>query len=132
MEAMVRDTVLPDLLDRAGGRATILSRSLKTWGSTESGLAERIAARVDTQTNPTIAFLARGIEGLVVRISAKGGSADEAEALIAAEEAILREELGDLVFAVRDETMESVVIGLLKARGCTLGLPQALTGRLVG
>jgi nicotinamide-nucleotide amidase len=131
MEAMVRDSVLPDLLERAGGRATILSRSLKTWGSTESGLAERIAARVDTQTNPTIAFLARGIEGLIVRITAKGGSEDEARALIEAEEKILRAEVGDLVFGIDDETMESVVLGLLRQRNLTLGLAESVTGGLV-
>ena len=131
MEAMVRDSVLPDLLERAGVRATILSRSLKTWGSTESGLSERIAARVDTQTNPTIAFLARGMEGLIVRITAKGGSEDEARALIEAEEKILRAEIGDLVFGVDEETMESVVLGLLRQRSLTLGLAESLTGGLV-
>jgi nicotinamide-nucleotide amidase len=132
MRHMVASAVVPHLLERSGKRGTIVSRSLKTWGTSESALSERIAGRVDTQTNPTIAFLARGIEGLVVRISAKGGSIDEAEALIAAEESILREELGDLVFAVDDETMESVVSDLLRARGWTLGLAESLTGGLVG
>jgi nicotinamide-nucleotide amidase len=132
MRHMVASAVVPHLLERSGKRGTIVSRSLKTWGTSESALAERIAGRVDTQTNPTIAFLARGIEGLVVRISAKAGSGAEAEALIAAEESILREELGDLVFAVDDETMESVVSDLLRARGWTLGLAESLTGGLVG
>jgi nicotinamide-nucleotide amidase len=95
-------------------------------------VAERIAARVDTQTNPTIAFLARGIEGLVVRVTAKGRTLEEAEALIAAEEQILRDELGDLVFGVDDETMESVVSDLLRQRGWTLALAESLTGGLVG
>jgi nicotinamide-nucleotide amidase len=94
-------------------------------------LAERITARVDTQTNPTIAFLARGIEGLIVRITAKGGSEDEARALIEAEEKILRAEVGDLIFGVDDETMESVVLGLLRQRNLTLGLAESVTGGLV-
>jgi nicotinamide-nucleotide amidase len=132
MQHMVASAVVPHLLERSGERGTILSRSLKTWGMSESGLAERIAGRVDTQTNPTIAFLARGIEGLVVRISAKAATADEAQALIGAEEAILRDLLGDIVFAVDDETMESVVSDLLRARGWTLGLAESLTGGLVG
>jgi nicotinamide-nucleotide amidase len=132
MQHMVASAVVPHLLERSGERGTILSRSLKTWGTSESALSERIAGRVDTQTNPTIAFLARGIEGLVVRISAKAPTADEAAALIGAEEAILRELLGDLVFAVDDETMESVVSDLLRAKGWTLGLAESLTGGLVG
>ena len=132
MQHMVESAVVPHLLERSGQRGTILSRSLKTWGSSESGLSERISGRVDTQTNPTIAFLARGIEGLVVRITAKAGSLEEAEALIAAEEQILRDELGDLVFGVDEQTMESVVSDLLRGKGWTLGLAESLTGGLVG
>ncbi len=59
MQQMVTDFVIPDLLERSGERSVIVSRTLKTWGASESGLAEMIAARVDAQTNPTIAFLAR-------------------------------------------------------------------------
>jgi nicotinamide-nucleotide amidase len=132
MEHMVSFAVVPHLLERSGERGTILSRSLKTWGSSESGLAERIAHRVDAQTNPTIAFLARGIEGLIVRVTAKAPTPEEAEALVAAEERILRDELGELVFGVDDETMESVVSDLLRERGWTLGLAESLTGGLVG
>ncbi|MEW6474159.1 MAG: competence/damage-inducible protein A [Actinomycetota bacterium] len=132
MEHMVASAVVPHLLEKSGERGTILSRSLKTWGSTESGLAERIADRVDRQTNPTIAFLARGIEGLVVRITAKAPTPEEAEALVAAEEQILRDELGDLVFGVDDQTMESVVSDLLRERGWTVGLAESVTGGLVG
>jgi nicotinamide-nucleotide amidase len=132
MEHMVASAVVPHLLEKSGERGTILSRSLKTWGSSESGLSERIASRVDAQTNPTIAFLARGIEGLIVRITAKAPTPEEAEALVADEERILRDELGDLVFAVDDETMESVLSDLLRDRGLTLGLAESLTGGLVG
>jgi nicotinamide-nucleotide amidase len=132
MQHMVASAVVPHLLETSGERGMILSRSLKTWGSTESGLAERIAHRVDTQTNPTIAFLARGIEGLVVRITAKARTREEAEALIAAEEGILRDELGELIFGVDDETMESVVSDVLRAKGWTLGLAESVTGGLVG
>ena len=131
MQLMMNEHVLPDLLARAGGQAVIVSRSLKTWGTSESGLAEMIAHRVDAQTNPTIAFLARGIEGLTVRITAKAPTAEEARALIEPEEHVLREILGDLVFGVDDETMETVVLDLLRKRGLTLGLAESITGGLV-
>jgi len=131
MQLMMSEHVLPDLLARSGQQGAIVSRSLKTWGTSESGLAEMIAHRVDAQTNPTIAFLARGIEGLVVRITAKAPTPEEARALIEPEERALREILGDLVFAVDDETMETVVLDLLRKRGLTLGLAESLTGGLV-
>jgi nicotinamide-nucleotide amidase len=131
MQLMMSEHVLPDLLHRAGQQAAIVSRTLKTWGTSESGLAEMIADRVDAQTNPTIAFLARGIEGLSVRLTAKAATPEGAWALIEPEERALREVLGDLVFGVDDETMESVVLDLLRKRGLTLGVAESLTGGLV-
>jgi nicotinamide-nucleotide amidase len=132
MHLMVKDHVLPDLLARSGEAAVIVSRSLKTWGASESGLAETIADRVDMQENPTIAFLARGIEGIVVRLTAKAETRDAAWALIEPEEAKLREILGDIVFGVDDETMEHAVLQRLEPRGWTLGVAESLTGGLIG
>jgi nicotinamide-nucleotide amidase len=132
MQGMVRDFVLPDLLRRAGEASAIVSRSLKTWGTSESGLAEMIAKHVDAQTNPTIAFLARGIEGLVVRLTAKAATESDAWALIEPVERELRAILGGLVFGVDDETMEHVVLAQLEQRGWTLGVAESLTGGLIG
>jgi nicotinamide-nucleotide amidase len=132
MQQMVTDHVLPDLLERSGERAVIVSRSLKTWGTSESGLAEMIAHRVETQSNPTIAFLARGIEGLYVRMTAKASTEPDAQMLIDREDHELRRILGDLVFAVDDETMEHAVLTRLAARHWTLGVAESLTGGLVG
>ena len=132
MQLMVTDHVVPDLLVRAGELSAIVSRSLKTWGASESGLAEMIAHRVDAQTNPTIAFLARGIEGLVVRVTAKAATEGEARALVEAEEAELRKILGDLVFGVDDETMEHAVLARLRDRNWTLGVAESVTGGLIG
>ncbi len=132
MQLMISEHVVPDLLARAGEDAAIVSRSIKTWGASESGLAEMIAHRVDAQTNPTIAFLARGIEGLVVRVTAKARTRAEAEALVEAEETELRAILGDLVFGVDDETMEFAVLARLRGRGWTLGVAESVTGGLIG
>ncbi len=132
MQKMVTEQVLPDLLERSGESAVIVSRSLKTWGQSESGLAEMIADRVDAQTNPTIAFLARGIEGLVVRLTAKAESEAEAAALIEAEEAELRQILGPLVFGIDDETIEHAALAALEGHGWTLGVGESLTAGLIG
>lgn len=134
MQKMIKEQVLPDLLAQSGERSVIVSRSLKTWGTSESALAEMVAHRLDALEvagNPTIAFLARGIEGLVVRVTAKGRDAADAEAIVAAEERELRAILGDLVFGVDDDTMESVVLQQLRNRGLTLGLAESVTGGLI-
>jgi len=135
MQEMICTHVLPDLLRRSGEAATIVSRSLKTWGTSESALAEMVAPRLealDTTGNPTIAFLARGIEGLVVRITAKAATEQEARALVDIEEKELRAILGDLVFGVDNETMESAVLSRLRSRRWTLGVAESVTGGLIG
>ena len=135
MREMMLGTILPDLQRRSGVVATIKSRTLRTWGYAESKLGELLAGRIDALDaigNPTIAFLASGIEGLKVRITAKGKDAADAARIIAAEEALVRDILGDVVFGTDEETMESVVLGMLKARGLTLAAAEAVTGGLIG
>ena len=134
MKEMVEGTVLADLARRAGVQAVIHSRTLRTWGQSESGLAEILADRIvelDALGNPTIAFLASGIEGLKVRITAKADDDAAAEAILDAEEAVLWPLLGDWIFGRDGETMESVVLDLLRARGLTLGVAESVTGGLV-
>jgi len=135
---MFNRAVLPDLRARAeavGESAVITSRVVRTWGMSESGLAEllapRIAALDATPGSPTIAFLASGIEGIKVRITAKAADAGEARALLDAEEAEVRALVGEAVFGVDDTTMESAVGAQLARHALTLGLAESLTGGLV-
>jgi len=135
MREIVGKAILPDLVARAGITATILSRTLRTWGESESGLAERLAGRVaelDRTGNPTLAYLASGIEGIKVRLTAKGADEAEARALLAAEEVNIRAILGDAIFGVDDETMEYAVLDQLRQRGLTLGVAESLTGGMIG
>jgi len=135
MREMVQRAVIPDLQRRSGTTATILSRTLRTWGLSESGLAEIVAPRVDALEaagNPTIAFLASGMEGIKVRVTAKGPDSALATALLDREETALRSLLGEVVFGVDDESMEVAVATLLRGAGLTLGLAESLTGGLVG
>jgi nicotinamide-nucleotide amidase len=134
MREMVGAEVIPDLQERMGERAAIVSRVLRTWGLAESTLAERVAPRLealDAVGNPTIAFLASGIEGIKVRLTAKAPTEAEAFALIEAEDAELRALLGSIVFGVDDDTMESAVGVLLEARGWTMAVAESMTGGLV-
>jgi nicotinamide-nucleotide amidase len=136
LEEIVSGAVLPDLARRAGTVAVIRSRTLRTWGDSESGLAEKLAEHMLTLDSagpgaPTLAFLASGIEGLKVRITVKAETEDAAARSIAAEDEIVRGLIGDIVFGVDDETMEHAVASLLRARGLTLAVAESLTGGLV-
>ena len=134
MQELVDAEVIPDLQARMGERAAIVSRVLRTWGLAESSLAEMVASRhevLEHTGNPTIAFLASGIEGIKIRLTAKAPTEDEALALIEVEEAELRRILGSLVFGVDDDTMESALGVLLEDRGLTLAVAESMTGGLV-
>lgn len=135
MQDMFARGIVPELQRRAGERFVIASRVLKTWGESESGLNERLddlIAELDEVGNPTLAFLASGWNGLKVRLTAKAADPAAASHLIGEWERRLRDELGDLVFGSDDETMESVVLDLMRVKGWTLGCAESVTGGLVG
>ena len=84
MKEMLERAVLPDLRLRCGDASVIVSRTLRTWGESESGLNERldgVIADLDAAGNPTLAFLASGWEGMKVRLTAKAPTFAEGEAL---------------------------------------------------
>ncbi len=134
MKDMLARAVLPDLLRRNGEASVIVSRTLRTWGESESGLNERLDPVIDeleAAGTPTLAFLASGWEGIKVRLTAKAGSVAAAAALLDPVDARVRGILGDQVFGVDDDTMESVVLQLLRERTWSLGLAESVTGGLV-
>ncbi|MEM9563774.1 MAG: competence/damage-inducible protein A [Actinomycetota bacterium] len=138
MKEMIDGTVIPDLIARSGEPAVIRSRVLRTWGTSESGLAEQLADRITELDaadggagNPTLAFLASGVEGLKVRITAKAPTEDQAIAILDHEEPIIRSLVGDIVFGVDDQNMEAVIVSLLAERELTVAVAESLTGGYV-
>jgi nicotinamide-nucleotide amidase len=148
MAEMFERGILPDLRARmaeAGEESVIVSRVLRTWGASESGLAESLQGRIDALDadgadgvpagSVTLAFLASGIEGIKVRITARAPTLPEGTALLDHEEKAVRVaiegQLGDIVFGVDDESMEVAVAAQLIARGLTLGVAESLTGGLI-
>jgi len=135
MREQMTGAVLPDLKARAGITSVIKSRTIRTWGRSESGLAEDLDAeivRLDRTGTATIAFLASGWEGIKVRITAKAADEAAVDAVLDAEQALVMEIIGESVFGFDDDTMESVVLDELRSRGLTFGLAESLTGGLIG
>jgi nicotinamide-nucleotide amidase len=135
MKEMFERAIAPDLRRRSGEEGAIVSRVLRTWGESESALNERLAdiiEQLEGPDTPTLAFLASGWNGLKVRLTAKGTSAEACRQAIGGWEAVLRERLGDLVFGTDDETMESVVLDRCRRRGWSLATAESVTGGLVG
>jgi nicotinamide-nucleotide amidase len=133
MERMLEDVVLPDLAARAGQGRTIVSRTLRTAGLGESALAERLTPMWEAfkDGGVTMAYLASAGE-VRIRLTAVGGTREEALAEIVPVEAAIRETLGDIVYALDDETLEARVAHLLTGSNRTLGTAESVTAGLVG
>ena len=141
MTDMFERAILPDLLARvreSGTTSVIMSRVLRTWGASESALAESVGERFDAlalEGRVTIAFLASGIEGIKVRLTAQGDDEQRALALLDDEEVLVRtlivERFGDIIFGTDDETMEDAIARRLGARSLTLAVAESVTGGLI-
>jgi nicotinamide-nucleotide amidase len=134
MREMMLGSILPDLRRRAGQTAVIRSRVLRTWGMSESGLAEVLAERMqelDQAGNPTIAYQASGIDGIKVRLVAKCTDEATATRVLDAEEAIIRGLIGEVIFGVDEESMELAVLAALRRKGHTLAAAEQVTGGLL-
>lgn len=130
MRALLEEEVMPRLRRSAGVATVIRSRVLHTWGAGESQVAERLDD-LYASTNPSIAFLIADME-VRVRITAKAESAAEAEAMIAPVERLVRDRLGDLVFAADGESNLDVIGRLAADRGWTVAVCEIGTAGAVG
>ena len=141
MAEMFDRAILPDLRARmaeAGEESVIVSRVLRTWGASESGLAESLQSRIDAldeSGTTTLAFLASGMEGIKVRITSRASTLAEGTTLLNEEEQAVRAaigaQLGDIVFGVDEESMEVAVAQQFLDRGLTLAVAESLTGGLI-
>ena len=134
MREMFERAILPELRRRNGEGSIIISRVLRTWGESESGLNERldeVVAELDALGNPTLAFLASGWDGLKIRLTAKAESEAACAVLLDEWEGRVRDVVGEVVFGIDDDSMESVVLDMLRTKSLTLGLAESVTGGLV-
>ena len=130
MVAMMRSTVLPELAVRIGA-AVVRSRTIRCVGIGESRVAEILADLFEASSNPSLAYLASAGE-VKVRVTAKAGTVDEAESMIAPIVTEVQLRLGDVVFSLDDESLEQAVARLLLASGRRLACAESLTGGSVG
>jgi nicotinamide-nucleotide amidase len=134
MRQMFDDDVLPDLLRIGGQPACIVHRVLRTAGMWESAVAAALAdqvARLEESGGVTVAFLASGGQTRV-RLTAKAASYEDARAMISPEEQLVRAALGTAIYGADDDTLEGVVVSLLRSAGATVAVAESLTGGLLG
>jgi nicotinamide-nucleotide amidase len=124
MQPMWQSHVAPALQKRVG--TIILSRTLKTFGMPEGTMDEQLAKLLKS-SNPTLASYARQ-DGIHLRITAKADSLEEAQAMISTHEKEVRDIVGDYIWGVNEDALETVVGKLLIAKGLSLAVAESFTG----
>jgi nicotinamide-nucleotide amidase len=108
--------------------AVLFTRMLRVSGLGESSVEEALEPFLSS-SNPTIATYAKR-DAVDVRVTAKAATEAEAQTLVVGMEAQVRERLGTYIFGIDNETLQSVLGGILLDKGWTLGAMESCTGGL--
>ena len=126
MEYLAENEVFPYLRRTYNLSGLIKARVLHTAGMGESVIDEKIGD-LESLANPTVGLAAHA--GAVdIRITAKADTEENADHMIAALEADLRQRLGSIIYGADEETLESVVLRLLAAQNARLSVVEANSG----
>ncbi len=133
MEYLLENAILPYLRERYDLTGIIKTRVLHTVGVGES-IIDDLIGDLEKLSNPTVGLAAHSGQ-VDVRIAAKAASEVEADALIAPVEVELRKFLGQWIYGVDGESLESAAILAIARKGWSLvviesGLQGELTRRL--
>src|SRR5262249_33000192 len=127
MKRMWEHEVVPRLRTQTG--ASLFTRILRVTGLGESAVEERLDPIIHAN-NPTVATYAKR-DAVDVRITAQASTSGEATRLVAGVETRARALLGQHVFGIDDQTLQSVVLATLIERKFTLATMESCTGGLL-
>lgn len=127
---MVDEQVLPLLRKRMGEVSSIIrSRVLRIAGVGESAVEDKVKGLLSSE-NPTVAPLAGSWE-VHLRITAKAGSAPEADVMLNDMDTRLTSILGNSVYGRDKQRLEDVVVELLREKGLRVSVAESCTGGLL-
>ena len=128
MRLMLETGVIPYLRGRTD--EVLLSRDIRIFGLGESSVEARLHDYMESLTNPTLAPYA-GTAEVRLRVTAMAPDAAAAEAMTRPVVERVRAELGDLVYAVDEPSLEALCLRLLKEKGLTFAAAESCTGGLI-
>ncbi len=126
--AMFKACAMPYL--RKLSEEVIFSHSLHIVGSGESTVEAKLVDMMNELTNPTLAPYAKEGE-VMLRVTAKAKTAQEAEALTLPVVDRVRQILGDVIYGMDVNSLEQVVFEALRDRNMTISVAESCTGGLI-
>lgn len=115
---------------RALSEGVIRSHTLRIYGKGESDMEAMLRDKIEKMTNPSIAPYAKSDE-CMLRVTAKAATAEEAEMLLKPAMDDVMRVVGEWVYGVDVDNLESVCVAALKERGMTLAAAESCTGGLI-
>jgi nicotinamide-nucleotide amidase len=129
MEYLMAEAVMPYLLKRFNLVGIIKSRTLHTSGVGESQIDDLIGD-LEKLSNPTVGMAAHSGQ-VDIRITAKAGTAAEADQMIREVENEVLQRIGKWVYGADHDTLEQVTLNAFSASGWTLAILEiGLNGTL--
>ncbi|MEG2377108.1 MAG: competence/damage-inducible protein A [Clostridia bacterium] len=110
--------------------ACIVSHEIHIFGMGESAVEDKIRSLAETMENPTLAPYAKEGE-VLLRVTGKAASEDEADAMTRPVISAVSELLGDVIYGIDVASLPAVVVNALAARGLTLATAESCTGGLI-
>jgi len=123
---MMEHKVLP-YLQKHVVKSVILSHNVKIFGLGESMVEDMLYKQISEYKNPTVAPYCKDGE-VLIRISAKADTKEEAEALIKPVKEEILGILGETVYGIDIESLEDRVFSLLNEKGLTVSSAESCTG----
>jgi nicotinamide-nucleotide amidase len=127
LQRMWSNEILPRLRHKA--TSVLVCRTFKTATLSE-GRVDELASPLLSSSNPTLAVYAK-YDGIHLRLAAKATDEQQALELMAPVEEKLRAIFGDSIWGTDDDTLESVIGGLLTEKGLSLATMESCTGGLL-
>ena len=129
MRKMWEEQIAPRLAQEAGS-GILVTRTLKTLGMGEGGVAELLDP-INGSANPTVATYARA-DGVHVRMAAKAESREAAVKMLDEFQAEVCQYVGQYVYGVDSQELPEVIGEHLRKQGLTLATMESCSGGLLG
>lgn len=129
MKSMFEKIIITDLKKKYSDRikSVYLHKTLLTTGLGESVLSEKIGNIKDIIGDSKLAFLPSSSE-VRLRINSEGRTEAEAQKKINYIEKKLTEKIGDCIYGINQESLEEVIVKILKEKKKTLSVAESITG----
>lgn len=134
MRAMLSEGILPKLTERFRGSdadMVVMSRTIRTTGIAESALADKLGELGRSVDGLSPAFLP-SVEGVDIRLTARGVSRAEALPRLEAAVSKLRDAIGQHVYGEGATDLAEVVLDMCRAKVIRIAVAESCTGGMLG